>query len=939
MGVRTCRLCLGERFEEGSMLKSKMRLLGASALVGAGLLATGPVSAANVQLGDWNVQIDNTVSVGASWLNRDVRKQYLPISNGGPADTSVYGSATATTKSISAANVGIGNTYATAKDKNDALGGAAIGAGCDQGYGGYCQEIIAKPNFDGSINTDDGRLNFDKGDIFSSPLRLTTEVEAANGPWTAFARINLFHDVTAMDEERYNRGGELTDEGEENIGQNIELLDAYVSYDGDVADMPFTIRAGRQVINWGEATFIPGGNSAFNPIDVAALRRPGAEIKEALLPVEALYGSIAITQDISLEAYIGGWDRFRLEAGGTPNGASDSFTEGTVSGNPRDVYFIGGGFKSGDQFACGGDTALGALYAADNSKTYYGASAQIIGAIKGIDGAVNCDVAGLDAITNWQTDGDGTYATVEAQRIAAGDTNIVRGLDDEDGDSSFGLALRWYAENLNSTEFALYYQKVDSRLPYISYKTGKSDIKASSLTSQSSTVGRGAGVAGCAGLAQALSKPAAEGGIGSAEFYSPLYVGTAINDSKDILSNAGLQAIADSTATTLATLGGQSLAAIQTGIANGDYDDLEEGAEDYPFVLFAGYDRNPAIVGDNVAYMQETICLLNMAQLNGDVSLGSAFDGLGQLHTGATNLAVAPNISLYAEYPEIETWGLSFNTTLLGWGIQGDFTYRPEVPLQHDTDSLTIASLFNNCAFATVTGLEAIYLSGSTYNSEYGGIGCTDDDKTLVGYTEEHNVYTWDIGTTATFTRSNPVVSFLRSDLGIFLTEFQGVYASDIEKERGNTGGLVALGGAKGNAPLNNVCVGGSDLPLNGILSIDDRTTGDASDPNDDNVKGFCRPTNNSWGVVLMAQLQYNNVFGTPVGLKPQIIYSHGMDGYSPSPMGFWREDTGSTAFSLTADYLGTLSANISYRTYHGDEERTKNLDRDVLSASVTYAF
>ena len=91
--------------------------------------------------------------------------------------------------------------------------------------------------------------------------------------------------------------------------------------------------------------------------------------------------------------------------------------------------------------------------------------------------------------------------------------------------------------------------------------------------------------------------------------------------------------------------------------------------------------------------------------------------------------------------------------------------------------------------------------------------------------------------------------------------------------------------------------------------------------------------------MVLMAQLQYNNVFGTPIGLKPQVIYSTGLDGYSPSPMGFWREGVGSTAVSLTADYLGTWSANLSYRTYHGDKDRTRNTDRDSLSASVTYAF
>ena len=897
------------------MLKSKSRLLGLSALVGAGLIAAGPVSAANVKLGSWDVQIDNTASVGMSWLMRDVRGQYLPIANGGPADGSSYGAASAATKAVvdGKANGDYGaldgaGDFVNAADEatyGQALAGAAIGSGCDTGYGGYCQEIVAIPNFDGSINSDDGRLNFDKGDAYSAPIRLTTEIEASNGPIRAFARINAWHDAILMDED-FNRGGSLTDDGEENAGQNIELLDAFVSYDGDVGSMPYTVRLGKQVINWGEATFIPGGNSAFNPIDVAALRRPGAEIKEALLPVEALYGSIAVTQDLSLEAYVGGWEHYRLEAGGTPMGVSDSFTDGVSGGNPEDIYYIGGGFKSGDQFACDGVAPLGVLGGGDPTSPYT-ASAGIITAILAIPGAVNC-ATGKDAITDWDE------GQAEVQRTASGDTNIVTGLDDEDGDEQFGLAVRYYSEALNSTEFALYYQKGDSRLPYISYQTGgEIGVKASSVSSKSSTVGRGAGVAGCAAMGQAT---AATGVL----FYNPAYAAVAVNDEHDFLGNAAIQGIADATATGLAAAGAAAAA--------GD-----------PMQLFAGYARS-ATPGDTIAYMQETNCLLNFAQLNSGVSLGSAFDGLGQLHTGATNFAPIPNIQLFAEFPEVETYGFSFNTTAFGWGVQGDFAFRPEMPLQFDTDSLTIAALFNNCAFTTVVALESIYQSGSTYATEHtGDVGCSNTDKYMQGYTTDHDVLTWDIGTTATFTRSNPVVSALRSDLGIFLTEFQGLIIDDIEDERGDTGGLGALGEAQGITPLSNTCVGGSDLPLNGILSIDDRTVGHAGDPSDDNPKGFCRTTDVSYGVVLMAQLQYNNVFGTPIGLKPQIIVSHGIEGYSPSPAGFWREGTGSTAFSLTADYLGSLSANLSYRTYHGDEERTKMLDRDNLSVSVTYAF
>ena len=34
---------------------------------------------------------------------------------------------------------------------------------------------------------------------------------------------------------------------------------------------PYQLKVGRQVLNWGESTFVLGGNSVFNPIDVNAL--------------------------------------------------------------------------------------------------------------------------------------------------------------------------------------------------------------------------------------------------------------------------------------------------------------------------------------------------------------------------------------------------------------------------------------------------------------------------------------------------------------------------------------------------------------------------------------------------------------------------------------------------------------------------------------------
>ena len=76
------------------------------------------------------------------------------------------------------------------------------------------------------------------------------------------------------------------------------------------------------MINWGESTFILGGNNVFNPIDVCVFRRPGSEIKEALLPVNAVSASITLPEEllnISLAGYYAlDWEPFQLDPGGTP---------------------------------------------------------------------------------------------------------------------------------------------------------------------------------------------------------------------------------------------------------------------------------------------------------------------------------------------------------------------------------------------------------------------------------------------------------------------------------------------------------------------------------------------------------------------------------------------------------------------------------------------
>ena len=93
----------------------------------------------------------------------------------------------------------------------------------------------------------------------SAPTKATIEFETRSGNLQAFLRTTMYYDAALMDDGSFERGG-LTDKGESNAGREFNVLDAFVTLDGDVSGMPYMVRLGRQVINWGE-TLIPGGNS------------------------------------------------------------------------------------------------------------------------------------------------------------------------------------------------------------------------------------------------------------------------------------------------------------------------------------------------------------------------------------------------------------------------------------------------------------------------------------------------------------------------------------------------------------------------------------------------------------------------------------------------------------------------------------------------------
>ena len=151
--------------------------------------------------------------------------------------------------------------------------------------------------------SDDGRLNYEKGDLFSKIFKGSHDLELRYGNSGAFIRGNYWYDFETKDGSQ--RFYDIDDSGRHPLqkGSGIQLLDAFVYHNYSIGNNPGNVRLGRQVVSWGEGVFIQNGINSINPADASALRRPGAELKEGLMPVEMIYLSQGLTENLTVEAF------------------------------------------------------------------------------------------------------------------------------------------------------------------------------------------------------------------------------------------------------------------------------------------------------------------------------------------------------------------------------------------------------------------------------------------------------------------------------------------------------------------------------------------------------------------------------------------------------------------------------------------------------------
>lgn len=196
-------------------------------------------------------------------------------------------------------------------------------------------------------NSDDGNLNFKKGDVYSTVLKAWGSVEFRYDNFGVFVRAKAWKDFR-MDAavpygnslNGYAPDTPLSDAGFDSNARfaGFALQEAYAFGGFNIANRPVELRIGNQLIDWGIRTAYGGGLNAINPVDFAALHRPGNMSEENGKPFPALYAKVGLTERLTAQGF---WEfgpaRNTLDGCGTFFSSSDYAAPGCnyiVYGNP-----------------------------------------------------------------------------------------------------------------------------------------------------------------------------------------------------------------------------------------------------------------------------------------------------------------------------------------------------------------------------------------------------------------------------------------------------------------------------------------------------------------------------------------------------------------------------------------------------------------------------
>lgn len=326
---------------------------------------------------------------------------------------------------------------------------------------------------------------------------------------------------------------------------------------------------------------------------------------------------------------------------------------------------------------------------------------------------------------------------------------------------------------------------------------------------------------------------------------------------------------------------------------------------------------------------------------------------------------------LFLDYPEnIQMYGFSFNTNVGKWSMSGEYSVRPNMPLQVNVSDLFFAAIQPSfpkddlpigvdptTIAQTVSSLPALIAGISTQNPEQilqmatgalnnlpailgvvvGGTatipsaraaapdyisayrGMTVGPNQVIRGYEKYTVDQLDItGLRAISASDNP----FGADQILLLTEigFTHIWGmpslSRLQLEGGDSNGSHASPGADGT--------GNGGVADTRRLNPTQQTGGFA--------------TSFSWGYRILARFEYDNLIWG-LNFKPWLMWGHDVSGIAPLPVQNFIAGTKQYVVGTEVEYGQHWAGQVFYQGSAGGGTVNTLSDRDVIGFAVSYAF
>lgn len=295
----------------------------------------------------------------------------------------------------------------------------------------------------------------------------------------------------------------------------------------------------------------------------------------------------------------------------------------------------------------------------------------------------------------------------------------------------------------------------------------------------------------------------------------------------------------------------------------------------------------------------------------------------GLVGLGPLEPAPIDTLKAFLDYPEnIHMFGVSFNTNIGSWSVSGEYSYRPNMPLQVQIPDLVFGGLQPSLPRQDQDILGILTLPGAgaafpSYVTKYRGLNNVVANQYIPGY-QRFKVGQFDITGIKAF--SNNIFA---ADQILLILEagFTHIY---------NLPSLNQLQ-IEGGALYDTQYGPGAD----GTATPDGKPDTRHINPTHQST-GFA--TAFSWGLRSIIQMEYNDVvFGWT--FKPQFILLHDMTGIAPSPNQNFVQGRSQAVVGTDINFSQNLTGHLQYDWYWGGGRDNSLADRDNLAISLGYSF